>query len=63
MYYDIGAFDMIYDEFNEMCQVAWSEKFNYSCIDMTKIKKEGEYLIFNESINTYIECILESEPF
>ena len=29
MYHDIGAFDMIYDEFKEMCRVAWSEKFNY----------------------------------
>ena len=38
MYYDIGAFDMIYDEFKEMCRVAWSENFNYLCIDMTKIK-------------------------
>ena len=28
MYHDIGAFDMIYDEFKEMCRVAWSEKFN-----------------------------------
>ena len=26
---DIGAFDMIYDEFKEMCRVAWGEKFNY----------------------------------
>ena len=26
MYHDIGAFDMIYDEFKELCRVAWSEK-------------------------------------
>ena len=32
MYHDIGAFDMIYDEFKEMCRVAWNEKFNYLCI-------------------------------
>ena len=25
MYHDFGAFDMIYDEFKEMCRVAWSE--------------------------------------
>ena len=37
MYYDIGAYDMNYDEFKEMCHTAWSEKFNYLCIDMTKI--------------------------
>ena len=63
MYHDIGAFDMIYDEFKEMCRVAWSEKFNYLRIDITKIKNEGEYRIFNESKNTYIDCISETEPF
>ena len=63
MYHDIGAFDMIYDEFKEMCRVGWSEKFNYLCIDMTKIKTEGKYRIFNESKNTCIECICESEAF
>ena len=63
MYHDIGAFDMIYDEFKEMCRVAWSEKINYLCIDMTKNKNEGKYRIFNESKTTYIECIPESEPF
>ena len=63
MYYDSGAFDMIYNEFKKMCRVAWSETFNYLCIDMTKNKKEGKYRIFNESKNTYIECIPESEPF
>ena len=36
MYQDIGAFDMIYDEFKEICRVAGGEKFNYPCIDMTK---------------------------
>ena len=63
MYHDIGAFDMIYDEFKEMCRVAWSENFNYLCIDMTKNKNEGKYRIFNESKTTYIECICETEPF
>ena len=63
MYYDIGAFDMIYDEFKEMCRVAWSEKFNYLCIDMTKNKNDVKYRIFNESKTTYIDCICEIEPF
>ena len=62
MYYDIGAYDMKYDEFKEMCHKAWSEKFNYLCIDMTK-KNEGNYRIFNESKNTYIECVCGSDPF
>ena len=62
-YHDIGAFDMIYDEFKEMCRVAWSEKFKYLCIDMGKNKNEGKYRIFNESKTTYIDCIPETEPF
>ena len=49
IYYDIGAFDMIYDEFKKMCRVAWSDKLNCLCIDMTKNKIEGKYRIFNES--------------
>ena len=63
LYYDIGAFDMIDDEFKEMCRVAWSEKFNYLCIDIGKNKNDGKYHIFNESKTTYIDCICESEPF
>ena len=63
MYHDIGDFDMIYDKSKEMCRVAWSEKFNYLCIDMTKNKNEGKYRIFNESKHTYIDCICETEAF
>ena len=63
MYYDIGAYDMKYDEFKEMCSFAWSEKFNYLCIDMAKNENEGKYRIFNESKNTYVDCICETEAF
>ena len=63
MYYDIGAYDMKYDEFKEMCHKAWDERFNYLCIDMTKNKNEGRYSIFNESKTTYIDCIPETKPF
>ena len=63
MYYDIGAYDMKYDEFKAMCHKAWNEKYNYLCIDMAKNKNEGKYRIFNESKTTYIECICETEPF
>ena len=63
MYYDIGAYDMKYDEFKEMCHKAWDEEYNYLCIDMTKNKNEGKYRIFNESKTTYIECICETNPF
>ena len=63
MYYDIGAYDMKYDEFKEMCHKAWDENYNYLCIDVTKNKNEGKYRIFNESKTTYVECIPETEPF
>ena len=63
MYYDIGAYDMNYDEFKLMCHKAWDEKYNYLCIDMTKNKIEGRYRIFNGSKTTYIDCIPETEPF
>ena len=51
---------MKHDEFKEMCRVAWSEKFNYICIDMTKNKIEGNYRFFNESKNTYIKGLPET---
>ena len=63
MYCDIGACDMKYDEFKEMCHKAWSEIINYLCIDMTKNKNEGKYRNFNESKSTYIECFCETEAF
>ena len=63
MYYDIGAYDMKYDEFKEMCYTAWSERLNYLCIEVPKNKSEGKYGIFNESKTTYTECIFETEPF
>ena len=63
MYYDVGDYDMKYDEFKEMCHKAWSERFNYLCIDVTKNRDNGKYRIFNESKTTYIDCIPETNPF
>ena len=63
MYYDIGAYDMKYDEFKQMCHKVWDGKYNYLCIDMAKNRNEGKYRIFNGSKTTYIECICETEPF
>ena len=61
-YYDIGAYDMNYDEFKEMYHKTWDERYNYLCIDMTKNKNEGKYRIFNDSKTTYIDCNPEAEP-
>ena len=63
IYHDIGAYDMKYDEFKEVCHKAWSEKYNYLCIDMSKNKNDGKYRIFNESKPTYFESICETEAF
>ena len=46
-----------------MCKVAWSGRFNYLYIDMNKNKNDGKNRIFNESKNTYNECICETEVF
>ena len=63
MYYDIRAYDMKYDEFKEKCHKAWSERFNYLCIDTTKNRDNGKYRIFNESQTTCFDCIPETEHF
>ena len=49
MYYDIGPYNMKYDEFKEMCEKTWSERFNYFCKDMAKNKNEGKNRIFNKT--------------
>ena len=61
--YDIGAYDMKYDEIKIKVREAWSEKYNYLCIDMTKNKNEGKYRIFNKNKNTFIQCVPEFESF
>ena len=63
MYYDIGAYDMKYDAFNEMCHKAWSERSNYLCINLTKNRDNGKHRIFNEIKTTYIDFIPETNPF
>ena len=37
MYYDSGAYDMLFSEFKQLCHKAWSEKPNYVLIRL-KIK-------------------------
>ena len=63
MYKDIGGYDMAYCEIKEMCRKAWSERFNYLRIDMTKNDNEGKNRFFNESKNTYTECMLDTKAF
>ena len=63
MYYDIGAYNMNYDEFTQMCHKAWDERYNYLCIDMAENKNDGKYRIFNKKKTTYIDCIPETNHF
>ena len=63
MYKVIGSYDTKYDDFKEMCRKAWSEKFIYLCKDMTKKENDGKYSVFNESKNTYIGNVAQSEAF
>ena len=63
MYYDIGAYDMKYDDIKEICHKAWGGRFNYLCIDKTKNQNEGKCRIFNGNKTTYIDCLCESEAF
>ena len=54
---------MKYDVSKQMCHKAWSERFNFLCIDISRNKNDGKYRILNESKTTYYECIPEGEPF
>ena len=33
---DIGAYDMEYRDYKQKCREAWSEKYNYLYIDITR---------------------------
>ena len=61
MYRDNGSYDMEYRGFYQMCWKAWTEKLNFPYIDMTRDETERKCCIFNESKNTYIECMCGSE--
>ena len=52
IYYDIGAFDMLYSEFQEMRRQSWSEKFNFLCIGMVEIKKKLN-IVFSMKVKTH----------
>ena len=51
------------DEFKELCRMCWEEDFNYLYIDISKKIYEGNFCIFNESKNFYIEYAPETIPF
>ena len=63
MYYDIGAYDMNYDEFKLMCHKAWDEKYNYLCIDMTKNKNEGNIVFLMKAKPHILIVFLKRNPF
>ena len=46
-----------------MCHNAWSERFNYLCIDMGKNKNEIKYRIFNESKKLILNVFAKMKLF
>ena len=54
---------MSYDEFKELCRKSWEEDYNYLCIDRFKKRDQGKCCIYNESINSYIDCTQETKSF
>ena len=44
---------MKYEKFRAMCRRAWSEKFNYLCIDMSKKEKKVN-IVFSLKTKTHI---------
>ena len=45
IYHDIAGCDMNIKEFKRLCSLAWSKKYGYLIIDLTKDRNEGKYRI------------------
>ena len=63
IYRDVAGYDMIYDEFKDLCRNSWEEDYNYLYIDRSKKRDQGKYCICNESKNSYIGCTSETKSF
>ena len=63
IYRDVAGYDMIYDEFKELCRKSWEEGYNYLYIDRSKTRDRGNYCFCNESKKTYVEATLQTKPF
>ena len=63
MAYDIGAYVMSHYEIEEMCREAWSEKFNYLCLCMTKIKTECKVCFCNGSKSLALNVLRKESLF
>ena len=51
-YYDIGAYGMLFLDFEEMCRKAGSEKINYLHFDINRDKKV--YIVFSKKAKSQI---------
>ena len=49
LYRDLAGYDMIYDEFKDLCRKSWEEDYNYFYIDRSKKRDQGKYCNCNES--------------
>ena len=58
---DIAGFGMSYEKFKELCREHIKMKI-INIFLLTDLLSEGKYCISNESKNTFIECIPETNP-
>ena len=63
IYDDIAGLDMNYDEWKELCKMAWEEKYNYLQIDRLKEPNEGRYTIRNANSNDIALIFPQTDPF
>ena len=63
IYRDVAGYDMCYDDFEDLCRESWEEEYNYLCINRSKNRERGRYIICNESKKKYMECTPETKPF
>ena len=54
---------MNYDEWKELCKMAWEEKYNYLQIDRLKEPNEGRYTIRNANSNDIALIFPQTDPF
>ena len=63
IYRDVAGYDMIYDEFKDLCGKSWEDDYNYLYNDRSKKRNQGKYCICNESERTYREASPQTNPF
>ena len=61
LYNDIAGFDMVYNEFKNLCREAWKKKYSY--LKINRLDDNEKYTICNESDNEYKIFIPKTQAF